>query len=86
MVNDQMVNEKTTFKGRFFCRPPSDIRLCMDGFKTVSRHIEAISKLKKIKNNCTIICIFQKKAVPLPLIFDFNRIKMQNMRHFDEEN
>ena len=32
------------------------------------------------------ICIFQKKAVPLPLIFDFNRIKMQNMRHFDEKN
>jgi hypothetical protein len=42
--------------------------------------------VKKIKNNCTIICIFQKKAVPLPLIFDFNRIKMQNVRHFDEEN
>ena len=73
-----------------FSCPPSDIRLCMDCFKTVSSHIEALSSVivrsRKIKNICTIICIFQKKAVPLPLIFDFNRIKMQNMRHFDEEN
>jgi len=40
----------------------------------------------KIQKKLLKICIFQKKAVPLPLIFDFNRIKMQNMRHFDEEN